>query len=360
MGFIYLMTNKINGLQYVGQTSSTIELRMRGHKHEAKVLKPNVYFVRAMHKYGFENFEVKVLEECPDEMLDEKEIYWIAEYDTFLGPGYNSTCGGRGNKKFSKVDVLELWNAGYTRSEIADKLNCSAATVSNNFRALNISEEEVRKRGQSQICKKKEVLQYDLSGQLIAKYSCVDEAACAINHSAGCIRAVCNHHTSTAYGYIWCHIDEPKPIEQLIKEIPIPKRNHPVNRYNLEGKLIKEYNSCIEASKELNVDSCCIADAAKGAALTCYKSLWKYADDDSDIQIKVTAYNQRKDYLKKKVDQYDLSGKYLMTHNSAADAAKFIDKKNGSSSITKACRGKLKTAYKYIWKYHEESSFDIY
>lgn len=49
-----------------------------------------------------------------------------------------------------------------------------------------------------------------------------------------------------------------------------------------------------------------------------------------------------------------------MTHNSAADAAKFIDKKNGSSSITKACRGKLKTAYKYIWKYHEESSFDIY
>ena len=87
MGYIYLMTNQINGLQYVGQTSLTIEARMIGHKHEAKVCIPNVYFVRAMHKYGFENFKVEVLEECQDDQLDEREIYWIAEYDTFLGPG---------------------------------------------------------------------------------------------------------------------------------------------------------------------------------------------------------------------------------------------------------------------------------
>lgn len=353
MGIIYLMTNKINGLQYVGQTSSTLELRMVGHKYEAKVCRPNVYFVRAMHKYGFENFDVEIIEECPDEQLDNKEIYWISKYDTFLGPGYNSTRGGCGNKKILNSDVLELWNTGYTRSEIADKLNCCSSTISNCLHALNIPKEEVRKRGQSLICKKKEVLQYDLSGNLIAEYSCVEEAGKAIGHNFGSIRQVCNHHAHMAFGYIWCHIDEPKSIEQLISEIPIPKRNHPVNCYDLNGNYIKSYISCVEASRELNVHNSSIENAANGKSLSCLNFLWKYSDDDTPIEEKVLQYNGRKDYWKKKVNQYDLNDTYLATYNSAAEAAQAIGKMNGSSSITKACKGKLKTAYKFKWSYAE-------
>lgn len=354
MGFIYLMTNKINSLQYVGQTTLTIEQRMVSHKHEAKVCKPNLYFIRAMHKYGFENFSVKILEECPDDKLDEREIYWIQEYDTFHGPGYNSTIGGKGNKKILNIDILELWQAGYARNEIADKLNCSAATVTNGLRALKISPFEVRKRGQSLICKKKEVLQYDLTGKLIGKYSCVEEAAEAIGHRSGRIRQVCNHHAHTAFGYIWCHIDEPKSIQQLINEIPIPKNNHPVDCYDLRGKFIKSYKSCAEASRVLGVHVSTIENAAKGESLTGLKYLWKYHDDTTPIEKKVFAYNNRKDYLKIKVDQYDLQNNFIQTFNSAADAALSLGKSNGGSSITKACRGKLKTAYKFIWKYHEE------
>lgn len=351
MGLIYLMTNKINGLQYVGQTSLSLNNRMTGHRHEAKVCIPNVYFVRAMHKYGFDNFEVQILEECLDEQLDEREIFWIAEYDTFLGPGYNSTRGGSGNKKILNSDIFELWNLGYTRSEIADKLNCNPATVTNGLRALNISENLVRSRSQSLTCRKKEILQYDLTGELINKYSCVDEAARAINHSPGIIRQVCNHHIATAFGYIWCHSDEPKDIQQLIAEIPVSKKNHSVTRYDLQGNIIKTYISCAEAARELNVHNSSIENAAKGNLLTCLNSLWKYDDDITDIQVKVIAYNNRKNYLKKKVNQYDLSGCYLTTYNSAAEAALSLGKSNGGSSITKACKGKLKTAYKYIWKY---------
>lgn len=353
MGIIYLMTNKINGLQYVGQTSLTLAARMRGHKNEAKYLKPNVYFVRAMHKYGFENFDVKIIEECPDENLDEREVFWISEYDTFLGPGYNSTRGGQGNKKFLNSDIAKLWDAGFTRAEIADKLNCSKATVTNGFRILGISQEEIRKRGQSLVCKKKEVLQYDLSGVLIATYSCVDEAAKIIGGSSSIIRQVCNHHLHTGFGYIWCHADEPRTIQELINEIPKSKREKQIEQYDLNGKLIKIYNSCAEASRQLKVSACTIEQAARGELFSCANFLWKYTNDSIEIEEKVQKNRNKKDYKKRQINQYDLKGKFIMSHSSAKEASLFIGKEQGSSSITKACRGKLKTAYGYKWSYAE-------
>lgn len=47
---------------------------------------------KALRKYGAENFTFKVIEECPAEKLDEREVYWIAK----LHPIYNMTIGGRG------------------------------------------------------------------------------------------------------------------------------------------------------------------------------------------------------------------------------------------------------------------------
>lgn len=353
MGIIYLMTNNLNGLQYVGQTSLLLSARMAGHKHEAKILKPNVYFVRAMHKYGFENFSVKIIEECSDDKLDEREIFWIAEYDTYLGPGYNSTRGGKGNKKFLNSDILELWNSGYTRQEIADKINCHPATVTNGLRACGIPEEEVRKRGQTLVCKKKEVLQYDLNGKFIASYDSVDSAAEKINHHASSIRQVCNHHLHTAFGYIWCHADEQKTIQELINEIPKSKREKQVEQYNLEGKLINTYDSCAAASRKLNISACTIEQAARGELFSCAGFLWKYTEDETNINEKVQKNQNKKDYKKRKIDQYDLEGNFIISHNSAKEASLFINKEQGASSITKACRGKLKTAYGYKWSYAE-------
>ena len=43
---------------------------------------------------------LKLIEKCPREKLNEREIYWISHYDTFLGDGYNLTLGGAGTSKF--------------------------------------------------------------------------------------------------------------------------------------------------------------------------------------------------------------------------------------------------------------------
>ena len=87
---IYKVTNKINGKVYIGQ-SVDIGRRWRTHM----TAKDDIYFHKAIQKYGVENFEWEVIEKCKKKDLDERESYWIEYYDSF-NKGYNCTKGGDG------------------------------------------------------------------------------------------------------------------------------------------------------------------------------------------------------------------------------------------------------------------------
>jgi group I intron endonuclease len=52
---IYVVTNKINGKQYVGQTVRDLGDRLKRHFNDAEK-GDNLYFHRAILKYGKENF----------------------------------------------------------------------------------------------------------------------------------------------------------------------------------------------------------------------------------------------------------------------------------------------------------------
>ena len=57
----------------------------------------------------------------------------------------------------------------------------------------------------------------------------------------------------------------------------------------------------------------------------------------------------------KAVDQYTLDGVYVTTHESCRIAMRSLGLTNhGSSNIASACRGNLKTAYKYQWRWKGE------
>ena len=50
-----------------------------------------------MNYYGYDNFVVEQIEECPKELMDERECYWIAFYNSNdKNKGYNMTTGGGG------------------------------------------------------------------------------------------------------------------------------------------------------------------------------------------------------------------------------------------------------------------------
>lgn len=102
---IYLITNKVNGKKYIGQ-SVNIERRFSehlrsgqpekySHKNERDI---NTPIHTAMQKYGVQNFSLTILEECEKNQLDEKEKYWISYYKSNEKQfGYNILLGGQAN-----------------------------------------------------------------------------------------------------------------------------------------------------------------------------------------------------------------------------------------------------------------------
>jgi len=98
MGDIYCITSP-SGKQYIGQTKYSMEERFTTHKKQDTSIIGCKALGAAAMKYGWENMTLKLIEKCPREKLNEREIYWISHYDTFHN-GYNCTIGGAGVSKF--------------------------------------------------------------------------------------------------------------------------------------------------------------------------------------------------------------------------------------------------------------------
>ena len=116
-GVIYVITNNLNGKQYVGQT---IDLTKRLSAHR-KAGKPGIG--KAIQKYGWRNFSVEVIEECENrDELNEREIFWIAKLNTKAPNGYNLTEGGDGNCGYvaSEETRKKLSAAGRRRQVTAE------------------------------------------------------------------------------------------------------------------------------------------------------------------------------------------------------------------------------------------------
>lgn len=102
LGTIYLITNKINGKQYIGQTARDMWTRFEEH------CKPSNQSVigKAIQKYGYLNFSLEEIERVSLDCLDDREQYWIDYYDTYR-KGYNQTPGGDASQTSLKLVVVE-------------------------------------------------------------------------------------------------------------------------------------------------------------------------------------------------------------------------------------------------------------
>lgn len=136
--FIYKITNKINGKIYIGKTIKSIEARFKKHLNGAKN-KVNRHLYDAMNCYGYENFELTLIETCKTiESLNEREIYWISHYNSISPCGYNMTQGGDGGNTLINWDderKQKLWESqakkrtGVKRSDSARKNISDAAKI---------------------------------------------------------------------------------------------------------------------------------------------------------------------------------------------------------------------------------------
>lgn len=135
---IYKITNKVNNKCYIGQ-SVDINRRFSSHKTAAKnqVKYP---FYEAINKYGIENFNFDILEECGKEELNEKEKYWIQHYKSNNSEyGYNLTDGGQNFAinlcKLTEEDAIIIIDMlinkpEMSQNDIASMMSVGADTIS--------------------------------------------------------------------------------------------------------------------------------------------------------------------------------------------------------------------------------------
>jgi group I intron endonuclease len=83
-GIIYLITNKENGHKYIGQTTQPMNKQWQMHIQEANRMSSQPLH-RAFREYGVHRFSIQEIDECNENLLNEKEQYWIEQYK----PEYN-------------------------------------------------------------------------------------------------------------------------------------------------------------------------------------------------------------------------------------------------------------------------------
>ena len=111
----------------------SVHERFMAHMKPSTHKKRSSYKIyNAINKYGAEHFYVETLEEnIPLDKLDEKEIEYIAEYDSYNN-GYNSTPGGDGrtiNKLNNEDELLELAKSGVSPEELSIIFDVHKATI---------------------------------------------------------------------------------------------------------------------------------------------------------------------------------------------------------------------------------------
>lgn len=123
-GTIYSITNKINNKKYIGQTIRSF--RDRIHEYEKGF--GNMYINNAFKKYGWDNFEFKIIDTANDlNELNEKEIGYIKQYNSNNKEfGYNIESGGKNSipdietlEKMSKSHLGIIQNERWINRRIA-------------------------------------------------------------------------------------------------------------------------------------------------------------------------------------------------------------------------------------------------
>lgn len=276
MGYIYKITNIINSKVYVGQTRQTLQVRWSDHKKNFKELRDDMVIHKAMFKYGPEAFKFEEIELCDNDLLDERERYWISFYDSFYN-GYNGTPGGQAGPKTDYLAIKSLWDDGKRIEDICNILVLERHTISNALKSFGITEQDLKARSLG-----RPILQYTTAGVFIKKYDSVGQAAIALGvKSPHNIDSCCRQKHPSAYGYLWKFEDDPTDIQELVDRFNHTGKGsqRKVEQYDLDGNLIETFDSCREAARKIGatyhvgISACCL-----GKQKTAYGYKWKYQE----------------------------------------------------------------------------------
>ena len=390
-GYIYCITNTINGKQYVGQTSRTIMLRWKQHKNCAAGKQDNQYLHNAMRTYGIENFKVEEISRVTSDLLsklhcllDLEESKLISIYNSIVPNGYNITSGGDVNptivtcKPVLQLDYqYNVMNEFQSISEASQKTGLGYDIIScscKKYRILskygciycfkNNFDYIVENKPFSTSCistnkKRKTIVQYDLGGEILYKYNSVADAVigCGLKSSDG-IYDVLNGKRAMAGGYLWSYEGHlPKKYEKPVRNVNKNRKKNsyskkiPICMYSKSGDFIRRYDSYKDTEKDgfnkKTVYECCKHHLNQTGG---------YVFEYEGISPRTGIKRKRIESNYSPVLQYDLAGNFISKYESIKEASKIS---NGCESrISSCCRGQSHSSGGYLWRYATKNDSD--
>jgi group I intron endonuclease len=224
MGCIYVISNKINNKQYVGQAKNFKQRKQR-HLYNTwndnkKTRSYHMAIHRAIRKYGEDAFTWEILEDnIPNEKMNELEMKYIAKLDTF-NSGYNSNTGGsssfgyRHDAETRKRMSISAKNKPPVSDATRERLSKakrgrthSKETLAKMRAVLNSSEVKARRVNTLRENKKGwlAVDQYTKTGEFIASY---DSLVIACEKTGVHVSSICDvlkGRYLAAGGFIWTY-----------------------------------------------------------------------------------------------------------------------------------------------------------
>lgn len=333
MGYIYKIQNKINSKVYIGQTRKHYIERWKQHIKGAQTKKKKTYIQQAIAKYGIENFVFSVIEEVPNSMLDEREIFWIEQENSFKN-GYNRTIGGNGvlfQQQYDYEAIYEDWCNTHNLLKTAEHFKCSRDTVRSAVLCHNVVPRDVYLSDSH--------TQYDYE-QIALDYQKIQNIRKVANKYKCDVKVVSNACRKF-------NIPVLSSGETTQKEIGLP-----VQQIDLQTMLIiNTFPSACFAAQQItgdktkggNIIACC-----RHKQKTAYGYGWIFKGES-------IPNNLLKNNRWRKVLQIDIeTNEILNKFNSGMEAARSLNKgESAAGVILRVCRHEknLKTAYGFKWEY---------
>lgn len=404
---VYCIKNLKNGKYYVGK-SDNIYYRWNEHKAD---LENNKHYNKHLqaNKYGKDNFEFKILEECEtSDKAYEREKYWIKYFDSFNN-GYNQNEGGTGGfgfrhseetkNRMSKIKAEQMKNYEL-KNKLADaheskpivqiniytnkchywnSFNQAAKELNYNYGGIasvlkgrtNTYMDcvwiyqsdfydgfDVKKhlKGTDSYYLIAKIYQYKYNGDLVAIWDYDDLHKS--EYKASSVYNCCNFKLKSYKNYVWIFDDDVYRIQDIINNYKYEADVYckPINLYDINNCLLKQYSNIDELSKELKINSYDIRQCCYGIRKSLKGFVFKFCNEeylyDEGRKIGNEKREKQISKIKRKVCQYDLNMNLIKIWNSITEIQMELHYDRGC--IINCCKGRTIQSHGYIWKYLEE------